>query len=88
MSWRPPRSLLILLLLVAVFLGGIGTKTAWDTSRHTLADHTQHHALILLMNELIRRDPTLLSVVAPAPPAPAAPSPPEAPPAGTPDPVP
>ncbi len=46
-------------LLVLGFLVG----QAWAAKTHLDNDHVQHHMLIIVMNELIRRDPSLAAFV-------------------------
>jgi hypothetical protein len=46
------------LVLVGILLG-----QGWAVRTHAANDHVQHHMVILVMNELIRRDPTLAAFV-------------------------
>jgi len=50
------------LLLV---LAGTILSLAYQYALHIRTDHVQHHALILVINELIRRDPSLQQVLVP-----------------------
>ena len=47
-----------------------------DAPEHVEQDHQQHHAMLVLLNELIRRDPTLGTVLVNARPQPASVDPP------------
>lgn len=48
---------------VGLVLIGILVGQGWATKRHLDNDHVQHHMLIIVMNELIRRDPSLAAFV-------------------------
>ena len=56
---------LILAAVVAVVLvlSGIVIGQLWAVRAHVNNDHIQHHMVILVMNELIRRDPSLAAFV-------------------------
>jgi len=40
-------------------LVGIVGKVGYDVTRHSTNDHLQHHLVLLVINEQLRRDPTL-----------------------------
>jgi len=48
---------------VVLVLGGIAGGQLWAARAHADNDHIQHHVLIMVMNELIRRDPSLAAFV-------------------------
>ncbi len=48
---------------VALVLSGIGIGQFWAARAHVDNDHVQHHMVILVVNELIRRDPSLAAFV-------------------------
>jgi nucleoside-diphosphate-sugar epimerase len=56
------RTQLIVAIIGMLLLGGLG-KAGYDVSRHLAQDHLQHHFLIVVTNELIRRDPSLATLV-------------------------
>ena len=44
-------------------LSGIVLGQGWAVRTHVNNDHVQHHVMILVVNELIRRDPSLAAFV-------------------------
>ncbi len=48
---------------VALVVSGIVIGQLWALRGHANTDHIQHHVVILVMNELIRRDPSLAAFV-------------------------
>lgn len=48
---------------IGLLLTGIVLGQGWAALRHGGNDHLQHHVMIVVINELIRRDPSLAAVV-------------------------
>ena len=48
---------------VTLVLSGVVIGQLWAAKSHVDTDHVQHHMVILVMNELIRRDPSLAAFV-------------------------
>ena len=48
---------------VVLVLSGIVIGQLWAVRAHVNTDHVQHHMVILVVNELIRRDPSLAAFV-------------------------
>lgn len=48
---------------VALVVSGIVIGQLWALRAHADNDHIQHHVVILVINELIRRDPSLAAFV-------------------------
>lgn len=44
---------------LGLVLAGTALKVGYDVTQHSRNDHLQHHLVLLVINELIRRDPTL-----------------------------
>ena len=54
------RALLAALALVA---SGIAVKTGYDVVHERRNDHVQHHYMLIVINELLQRDPSLRTVL-------------------------
>ncbi len=48
-----------LLVALGLVVSGVVLKTGYDVTRHSRNDHVQHHLMLIVMNEQIRRDPSL-----------------------------
>lgn len=48
---------------LSLLLAGIVLKAGYDVTQHTSNDHLQHHAGLVVINELMRRDPSLRDVL-------------------------
>ncbi len=51
------------IVAVALVTSGFVIGQLWAAKSHVDADHVQHHLVILVINELIRRDPSLAAFV-------------------------
>ncbi len=52
-----------LLVALGLVVSGVALKTGYDVVRHSGNDHVQHHLMLIVMNELLQRDPSLRTVL-------------------------